>query len=108
MTTSPSGPAGVTEVRVTEVPGDGYLLDVREVAEWVEGHPPAAVLIPMSTIVARVDEIPRDRRVHVICRSGNRSGQVAAWLRAQDHDAVNVLGGMIDWVAAGLPVVAGE
>ncbi|HEU4330562.1 MAG TPA: rhodanese-like domain-containing protein [Lapillicoccus sp.] len=42
----------------------------------------------------------------IVCRSGNRSGRVVAWLAAQGIDAVNVAGGMQAWDAAGKPMVA--
>ena len=45
------------------------------------------------------------RRIVVICRSGNRSGKVTAWLINHGIDAVNMTGGMQVWEKAGLPVV---
>jgi rhodanese-related sulfurtransferase len=84
------------------------LLDVRELPEWQSGHAPTAVHLPMSEIAERVDEVPRDRTVACICRSGNRSAQVTAWLLAQGYDARNLVGGMQRWAAAGRPVVAGS
>jgi queuine tRNA-ribosyltransferase len=58
----------------------------------------------MSVVPVRVDEIPRDRTVYVICHSGGRSMQASMWLAAQGFDVVNVLGGTADWAANGLPV----
>ena len=65
----------VPEVKVRDVPADAYLLDVREQDEWVAGHAPEAVHIPMTQIQSRVDEVPSERTVHIICRSGGRSLQ---------------------------------
>lgn len=93
------------EIHPADLPAEAPLLDVREDDEWSAGHVPDAVHVPMSAIVERVAEIP-DGCVYVICRSGNRSGQVAAWLGAQGREAVNVAGGMKAWAAAGLPMVA--
>ena len=56
------------------------LLDVREADEWDAGHAPEAVWIPMGELQARVEELPRDRRIVAICRSGARSDAVAAAL----------------------------
>ncbi len=80
------------------------LLDVRDYHEWMSGHAPAAVLAPMEQLPSRLAELPTDRRILCICRSGNRSGRVVAWLRSQGYDAVNVSGGMRAWAAAGLPL----
>ncbi len=93
-------------VDAAAVPSDGYLLDVREADEWAAGHAEEAVHIPMGEIVARFAEVPADRRVHVVCRVGGRSAQVAQYLIAQGLDAVNVDGGMLAWNAAGRPLVS--
>jgi DMSO/TMAO reductase YedYZ molybdopterin-dependent catalytic subunit/rhodanese-related sulfurtransferase/glyoxylase-like metal-dependent hydrolase (beta-lactamase superfamily II) len=81
------------------------LLDVREPEEWNQGHAAGALLVPMGEIQARRDEIPADRRVVVVCRSGGRSAAVTDSLRAQGYDALNLTGGMCAWTAAGLPTV---
>lgn len=84
---------------------DVYLLDVREQWEYDEGHIPGITLIPMGEIPARLDEIPTDKEVIVTCRTGNRSGQVADFLRQQGFDNVhNMAGGIVAWAEAGLPV----
>lgn len=84
---------------------DVLLLDVREQWEYDEGHIPGVTLIPMNEVASRLSEIPTDKEVIVTCRSGNRSGQVADFLRAQGFDNVhNMQGGIIAWEAAGLPV----
>ena len=100
--------AAVPEITVADLPADAYLLDVRENPEWESGHAPEAVLLPMSVIQGRVDEVPRDRPVYVVCHSGGRSAQVAAWLNQQGFDAVNVTGGMLAWAHSGRPVVSDE
>lgn len=98
--------AQLPAVDPVHVPADGYLLDVREHDEWNAGHAERAVHIPMGEVVARLAELPEDRRVHVVCRVGGRSAQVAQYLLAQGIDAVNVDGGMLGWEAAGRPLVA--
>ncbi|CAG7651814.1 rhodanese-like domain-containing protein [Actinacidiphila bryophytorum] len=95
-------------VDATAVPADAILLDVREHDEWAAGHAEGALHIPMGEVVARIGELPADGTVHVVCRVGGRSAQVTQYLIAQGRDAVNVSGGMLDWEAAGRPVVAGE
>ncbi|MFF3766018.1 rhodanese-like domain-containing protein [Streptomyces sp. NPDC001922] len=92
------------------VPSDGFLLDVREDDEWAAGHAEGALHLPMGQVVARFGELTEaaadGRRVHVVCRVGGRSAQVAQYLIAQGLDAVNVDGGMLGWEAAGRPLVA--
>ena len=51
------------------------LVDVREPDEYVAGHVPGAILLPMSEIAERVDEVPADGTVYVICHVGGRSLQ---------------------------------
>jgi rhodanese-related sulfurtransferase len=92
-------------VDAAAVPADAILLDVRENDEWAAGHAENALHIPMGEVVARIDEVPGDGRVHVVCRVGGRSAQVTQYLIAQGVDAVNVSGGMLDWEAAGRPLV---
>jgi len=81
------------------------LLDVRELDEWHAGHAPDAVLVPMGRVRAQQAELPRDRRIVVVCRSGGRSAAVTESLLGWGFDAVNLAGGMCAWAAAGLPVV---
>lgn len=83
------------------------LVDVREAHEYVAGHVPGAILIPMSEIVERVDEVPADGTVYVICEMGGRSQKVVNWLRQQGVDAYNVAGGTEAWAKSGRPIVAG-
>ena len=77
------------------------VIDVREPHEFAAGHLPGALSIPMSVLPVRVEEIPRDRTVYVVCAVGARSGQVVSWLNEQGWDTVNVAGGTQDWIAAG-------
>ncbi len=73
----------------------GVLLDVREPREWEQGTLPEALLIPVSQIMERIDEIPADRPILCVCRSGSRSHQVAAFLKFSGYENVaNMTGGM--------------
>nr|WP_116044678.1 rhodanese-like domain-containing protein [Amycolatopsis palatopharyngis] len=95
---------------VTELPADRFsLLDVREHDEWAAGHAPEAVHIPLGDLPARLDELatlPEDQPLYVVCRTGGRSAQAAAWLNANGWDAVNVAGGMKSWHTEGRPLVS--
>lgn len=99
----------IPAITADAVPADALLLDVREDDEWAAGHAPGAVHLPMMQVPARLDEIPRDGEVVVICRVGGRSGQVVAYLVNNGFtNVVNLDGGMRDWAAGGRPVVAGD
>lgn len=102
----------IPEVGVDEghrrVDAGAVLLDVREPAEWQAGHAEGAQWIPMGEVANRRGEIPADRDVVVICRSGARSGRVTEVLVQAGHDAVNLAGGMQAWAAKGLPVVTDD
>jgi rhodanese-related sulfurtransferase len=104
--------SGVPEVTVAEAAngqaGGAVLVDVREPDEYVEVHAVGAQLIPLGEVVDRLDEVPRDGTVYVICRSGARSARAAEFYRANGVDAVNVAGGTLAWVDAGLPVAEGD
>ena len=100
----------VPSVAVADLPAvvdEGLLLlDVREPDEWEVGHAPTAVHVPMGEIVARLDEIPRDANVVVVCRSGHRSAAVTAYLTQGGWHARNLAGGMLAWNAAGRPMTS--
>jgi rhodanese-related sulfurtransferase len=81
------------------------LIDVREQVEWEAGHAPQAEHFPLSTLPSANVPDYGDNRVLVICRSGNRSQQAAAWLNHRGCDAYSVDGGMHDWQALGGAVV---
>jgi rhodanese-related sulfurtransferase len=84
------------------------LLDVREQHEFVAVRVPGAILSPTSTFLRRFDELPRDRPIHVICHTGNRSASVTAFLLRNGWAGVsNVAGGMDAWERAGLEVRRG-
>ena len=83
------------------------LIDVREPDEYVTGHVPGAVLIPMGQLTARMAELDRSAPVHLICASGNRSGAMVDLLAAGGFDAVNVAGGTSGWARSGRPLDGG-
>lgn len=85
-----------------------FLLDVREPDEYRDGHIPGATLIPLGELPRRVNELPRDREILVVCHSGSRSGAATRHLLSQGFKAVNVAGGMMQWARAGLAVKRGS
>jgi rhodanese-related sulfurtransferase len=83
------------------------IIDVREPDEFAQVRAAGAVSIPMSQILGRIDELPQDETIYLICAVGGRSGQVAQYLESRDFDVVNVDGGTYAWTDAGLPVEQG-
>lgn len=84
-----------------EVP---VLIDVRETWEFARGHARGARNIPLGQVMQRLNEIPTDRDVLLICQSGNRSGNAAkALLKAGYTRTFNVSGGTSAWLMQKLP-----
>jgi rhodanese-related sulfurtransferase len=94
------------EILSTELPDGAFLLDVREDDEWAAGHAPDAVHVRLGDLGARVGELPQDRDVYVICRSGARSAYAAQALAGAGRTAVNISDGMTGWAVADLPMVS--
>jgi rhodanese-related sulfurtransferase len=85
-----------------------FLLDVREHPEWDAGHIAGSVHIPMAELGARRDELPTDRKILAVCRSGNRSGMVTDALQRAGYQAENLEGGVLGWRAVGLELVTDD
>jgi rhodanese-related sulfurtransferase len=94
----------VPQVPAATVPEDAVLVDVREPDEWLAGHAPGAQHIPLGEVSVRYHEIPKDRDVYLICRSGARSARAAQALAGAGWTALNVADGMQGWQAAGRPM----
>lgn len=85
-----------------------YLLDVRQPEEYRSGHIPGAKLLPLGDLRSRMNELPKDREILVVCHSGNRSLSATRQLVSAGFNAVNLRGGMIAWSHAKLPVSKGK
>ena len=82
-----------------------FVLDVRTQEEWDEYHAPNTTLIPLDQLVARLNEIPRDREIVVVCRSGNRSQQGRdILLEAGFKQVTSMTGGLNEWRSKGYPI----
>jgi rhodanese-related sulfurtransferase len=99
-------PVAVPEVLSTDLPAGAFLLDVREDDEWSAGHAPDAVHVRLGELGARAAELPRDRDVYVICRTGNRSSYATQALLGGGLHAINVADGMTGWAVAGRPMIS--
>lgn len=95
----------VTELAARRAEG-AALIDVREDDEYAAARVPGARHIPLGEVVERIDEVPTDGTVYVICARGSRSAKAAEHYRSLGIDAVNVAGGTLSWIDAGLPIDA--
>lgn len=94
----------VTELRaLLDEDSNIFLIDVREPAEYAFAHIEGSRLIPLATLPAEIESLPRDREIFVHCKSGGRSAKAVKLLL--DHGFVrvkNVTGGIDAWFAEGL------
>lgn len=103
-------PPAVEEADVTDVaaalPNDGaVLIDVREPWEWAAGRARGARHIPLADLPGSLDSLPREAPIYLICATGRRSHNAAAFLRqAGFARPINVRGGTEAWQRAGLPI----
>jgi rhodanese-related sulfurtransferase len=72
-----------------------FLLDVREPVELAVESVPGAVNIPLGQLRSRVGELPRDREIHIICRSAQRAYYATRILLQNGFNARNISGGML-------------
>jgi len=104
---SESSTPEITVEELAAVRMSGVLVDVREPEEYVAGHVPGAVPIPMSQLATRMGEIDKTSPVFVICASGNRSSAMTDLLRGAGFDAVSAAGGTGAWTRSGRPLEGG-
>ena len=104
------GDVGVVEVadlmRTDRAPGV-VVLDVRPAAEFAAGHLPGAVHIPLEELAERLDELPADREVVAYCRGDYcaLAHEAVRVLTAHGRRARRVGDGVLEWRAAGVPLV---
>ena len=75
--------------------GQVVLIDVREEDEYLEGHVPTAINIPLSVLEQRYLEIEDES--YIICQSGMRSMRACQFLEEQGVATTNVTGGILSW-----------
>lgn len=103
-------PKEVSVAKAAEMRTSGaFILDVRELSEWQTVHIPGATLIPLGELANRLDELPKDKDIVVVCRSGNRSAQGRdILLNAGFTNVTSMAGGMNQWTAAGYETTSGN
>lgn len=97
-------PANLTPKMVEELRANDeiVIIDVREPEEFAVGRIPGATLIPLGELASRTDEVPTDKPVVMVCRSGNRSAQAVQILQKAGFTNIhNMTGGMNAWTAEG-------
>jgi rhodanese-related sulfurtransferase len=100
-------PRGVNATEALELVSRGaVMLDVRENDEWAAGRAPLAVHIPLSDLPDHLEDLPLDRVVVCVCRSGGRSLRAAHFLTEHGFEAANLDGGMIAWAEQGQALVS--
>ena len=89
----------------TRYQNGAFVLDVRTPEEWNDFHAPGTTLIPLDQLASRLNELPRDKEIVVVCRSGNRSQQGRdILLNAGFQQVTSMQGGLNEWRANGYPV----
>lgn len=82
-----------------------FFIDVRTQEEWNEYHAPNTSLVPLDQLPARLNELPKDKEIVVVCRSGNRSAEGRdILLNAGFTQVTSMTGGLSDWRASGYPI----
>ena len=86
-----------------------FILDVREQNEWKMAHIPKSVLIPLSQLKNRVNELPKDQDIVVVCQSGGRSRIALDFIRMKGFlKSSSMQGGIQLWQQAGYPLEKGK
>lgn len=87
--------------------GEAVVIDVRGHDEHAMARIPGALHVPLDELQHRLDELPRDRVLVMQCASGGRSAYACQMLAAHHADARNLVGGIMAWARAGLPLERG-
>jgi len=98
-------------VRWLEEHKDGGMrvIDVRQVQEIATGTVPGAQALPLHNLPLVVEQLNRNEKLVMVCRSGARSAQACMFLAQQGFDNVhNLRGGMLAWVQSGQSVGAAQ
>lgn len=87
---------------------DVSVVDVRELDEYVGGHVPGAIHIPLAMIPLRFSELDKNVTQYLICEAGVRSAQACDYLKQQGFDVTNILGGTGELRMLGTELNMGE
>ena len=103
-------PIGAAELLQRLVEGNVILLDVRPAEEYIAGHLPDAISIPVADLEDRLPELPQDKEIVAYCRGPYCvfADEAVALLRSNGYNAHRLAQGLPDWQALGLPVESGK
>jgi rhodanese-related sulfurtransferase len=103
-------PAEISPTQAADLRTQGaFILDVRQPEEWTQFHIPGATLIPLGDLPNRLNEVPKDKEIVVVCRTGHRSAQGRDILKNAGFTKVtSMAGGVTQWQAQGLPIATGQ
>lgn len=106
---APAAPPEVDPQEAKEILDQGGLLvDVREGWELEQLRVPDSLHLPLMELPARIHELPKDRTLVFLCKSGARSQHAARLLKQAGHeDVLNLAGGIVSWYHARLPTETG-
>ena len=109
-TTSPPEKTRYTDVSVLQGKdmidrGEVFILDVRTREEYDAGHIRGSALIPLQELDKRLNEIPKDKKILVYCRTGHRSTQASEILANNGFKEVyNMKSGITEWTNSGYEI----
>ena len=86
-------------------------VDVRRMDEYLDGHIKNAIFITVDDLIARIDELPEDKKLLFICAAGVRSGlacEMAAAMGVDSDRLFNIEDGTGPWIEKGYPTSYGE
>ncbi|MBI3902956.1 MAG: rhodanese-like domain-containing protein [Nitrosomonadales bacterium] len=83
---------------------DFRVLDVRQMQEIAAGTVPKAEALPLHLLPMKLHELPPEKKLVIVCRSGARSAQACQFLQQRGfHHVYNLRGGMMGWMQSGFP-----
>ena len=92
----------------TKLQQGALFLDVRTRQEWDQFRIAGSTLIPLDALPSRLNELPRDREIIVVCQTGQRAQSGVTILKQAGYSRVSFLsGGLQAWINAGYPVQSG-
>jgi rhodanese-related sulfurtransferase len=103
-----------SEISITDFVdvNSSYVVDVREIDEYTEGHIPGAVNVPLSELTEKFSSIVKNEKIYVVCQLGGRSARACEFLsNLAEFDGshfINVVGGTAAWIIEGNEVITGD